>query len=142
MDEGGIELLLSLPRSQKTSTSLSLVQVGITLVPSAFQKVVALPITMVSNFVGLALDHLRSPLDPARKNASVFLGNALLQPIILQVFDNLEGLVRLLAAVKASLLMLRNTNGHETPRQEKQASGHNLATAKCKSHLLRPLPLT
>ena len=123
MDEGGLELLLALPKGQQTCTNLSLVQVGITLIPSAFQRAIALPKDVLRSFVEAALDHLRSTSDAARKNASVFFGNALLQPEVLEVFDEAEGLKRLLAAVKASRLMLKQPQGQELPRQEKQVQG-------------------
>ena len=119
MDEGGLELLLSLPRSTQTCTNLSLVQVGITLIPSAFQRAIALPKEVLHSFVAAALDHLRSTSDAARKNASIFCGNALVQPAILEVFDEAEGLKKLLAAVKASRLMLKQPQAQEL-RQEKQ----------------------
>lgn len=120
VEEGGLELLLSLPRTQQTCTSLSLVQVGITLIPSAFQRAAALPKETVSQFVGAVLDHLRSSSDLARKNASVFFGNALVQPAILEVFDEADGLKMLLTAIKASRLVLKQAAGQEPPRQEKQ----------------------
>ena len=120
MEEGGLELLLSLPRCQQTSTNMSLIQVGITLIPSTFQRALAMPKEVISSFVGAAIDHLRSTSDAARKNASVFFGNALVQPMILEVFDEAEGIKKLLAAVKASRLMLKQAEGQDLPRQEKQ----------------------
>jgi len=119
VDEGGIQLLLSLPRTQHIHTSLSLVLVGITLIPSAFQKTAALPPPLVGSFVEASLSHLRCSLDPARKNASVFFGNALMQPRVLEVFDSLEGLRQMLAALSASMLLLKSGSGQEL-KQEKQ----------------------
>lgn len=116
---------MSLPRSPETFTNLSLVQIGIALVPTAFLKVVQFPETVLSRFIGLALEHLKCASDLARKNASVFFGSALLQPAILRVFDKAEGLKKLLAAIKASRYLLSQASRQEPSRQEKQAGFWN-----------------
>ena len=127
VDDGGLELLLALPSDHYTHTSLSLVQVGLTLVPSAFQRLVALPAPIPGRFVEAAMDHLSCPIDAARKNAAVFLGNALVQPVILDAFDRAAGLKRLMAALSGSLLLLRSGTGQEL-RQEKQVFHRGLDT--------------
>ena len=117
------------PDASKPAPTCPLVQVGITLIPSAFQRALALPKEVLRSFAGAALDHLRSTSDAARKNGSVFFGSALLQPEVLKVFDEAEGLKKLLAAVKASRLMLKQPQGQELPRQEKQVEGQQGAFA-------------
>lgn len=128
IDEGGIDLLVSLPRHQQILTNLSLVQVGITLIPSAFQKVMRLPPDEFHHFVGIALEHMRCSSDAARKNAAVFLGNALVQPAVVDYFNRQDGLRKLTVAIKASRMVLTQDSLEEPSRQERLVPLHSFAS--------------
>lgn len=97
-----------------------MILLGITLIPSAFQKVADLPREVVTQFVALALDNLKSPCDSVRKNTAVFFENALVQPIALEIFDEAEGLKKLLRGIANSRLLIQKEVSHDVCRLERQ----------------------
>ena len=130
IEEGGLELLLSLPRPMGIRTSLAIVFACMVLIPSALQKIAALPRQTVVRFVESAMDPLLGTEDPAKKSAAVFLVNTLAQPVILGVFEELGGLKRVMTALSNSLLLLRRADSGQAARQERQVgSFHTLQTS-------------
>ncbi|KAK9811850.1 hypothetical protein WJX72_011159 [[Myrmecia] bisecta] len=123
VDAGGIQLLLALPQTPHTRGGLSLALFGFASLPLAFERVCALPTAIPSQLVETVLALLSSGFDPARKNASLFLGAALHFRAVLDAFDRQDGLRRLLALLRTCVLLLRGANAADI-RVEKQVGYH------------------
>lgn len=80
----------------------------------------ALPAPVVEELVERALSLLTCGYDPARKNVALFFGASIHFRGILDVFDRVGGLPRLLDAMRTVLLLLR-APAHGENRSEKQA---------------------
>jgi HIV-1 Vpr-binding protein len=121
VDKEGVELLLDLPRGHSTGVSMCLF--GISSIPEALEQVCNLPEDVRHRVTRLVLDHISSGIDPARKNASLFLAEALKYLSMLECFDKYEGLGTILN-------LLRATQHFESTRSEAVIAYHLLCVLR------------
>ncbi|KAL5144994.1 DDB1- and CUL4-associated factor 1 [Glycine soja] len=96
VDRGGMQKLLDVPRMPQTFFGLSSCLFTIGSLQGIMERVCALPSKVVNEVVELALQLLDCNQDQARKNAALFFAAAFVFRAVLDAFDSLDGLQKLL----------------------------------------------
>ncbi|KAL9313352.1 hypothetical protein ACSQ67_018804 [Phaseolus vulgaris] len=96
VDRGGMQKLLAVPRMAQTFFGLSSCLFTIGSLQGIMERVCALPSQVVYHVVELALQLLDSNQDQARKNAALFFAASFVFRAVLDAFDSLDGLQKLL----------------------------------------------
>ncbi|KAG1328037.1 DDB1- and CUL4-associated factor [Cocos nucifera] len=96
VDRGGIQKLLSVCRVSQNYFGLSSCLFTIGTLQGVMERVCALPSDVVNRVVELALQLLECSVDQARKNAAIFFASAFVFRAVLDSFDTLEGLQKML----------------------------------------------
>lgn len=100
VDRGGMQKLLSIPRIAQTFFGLSFCLFTIGSIQGIMERVCALPSDVVRQVVELAIQLLECPQDPmARKNAALFFAAAFVFRAVLDAFDALDGLQKILGVL-------------------------------------------
>ncbi len=102
VDRGGVSSFLQVVRNPYTFTGLSLCLFALASIQAIMERVCQLPGNEVCSCMELALTLIGCTLDPARKNAALFFGSALVFKAIIDAFDEQEGLKRLLSLLRAA----------------------------------------
>ncbi|KAG9131571.1 hypothetical protein Leryth_015130 [Lithospermum erythrorhizon] len=97
VDRSGIQKLLAAPRVAETFLGLSSCLFTIGSIQGIMERVCALQSNIVQQVAELALELLACPQDQARKNAALFFGAAFVFRAILDAFDSLDGLEKMLS---------------------------------------------
>ncbi|KAK7352776.1 hypothetical protein VNO80_18204 [Phaseolus coccineus] len=96
VDRGGMQKLLAVPRMAQTFFGLSSCLFTIGSLQGIMERVCALPSQVVYHVVELALQLLDCNQDQARKNAALFFAASFVFRAVLDAFDSLDGLQKLL----------------------------------------------
>ncbi|KAJ0031575.1 hypothetical protein Pint_12673 [Pistacia integerrima] len=96
VDRGGIQKLLSVPRTNQTFFGLSSCLFTIGSLQGIMERVCALPSDVVYQVVELAIYLLECSQDLARKNAALFFAAAFVFRAVIDAFDAQDGLQKLL----------------------------------------------
>lgn len=108
IEQGGVQLLLSVPRTLATQAGIAQCLHGLASVPLAFEKVCSFSDAIVEEVVGVALAILKSgTYAGSLKFAVLFFGTAIAYPAIQKAFDAAEGLKPLLGVIRSTVIMLR-----------------------------------
>jgi hypothetical protein len=101
---------------------LSLTLFGLASLPLAFERTCALPAPVPAQLVQAGLGLLAAANDAARKNAALFFDSAVHYPVLLDCFDECDGLHRLLYPLR-HVVQLLQVGGPAELRAERQVSG-------------------
>lgn len=101
---------------------LSLTLFGLASLPLAFERTCALPAPVPAQLVQAGLGLLAAANDAARKNAALFFDSAVHYPVLLECFDECDGLHRLLYPLR-HVVQLLQAGGPAELRAERQVSG-------------------
>ena len=124
VDLGGVRLLLDLPKSiAAQTTGVSMCLFGLSSIPEALEQTCNLPADVCGRIAALALDHISSGIDPARKNSALFLAEALKYQSILEAFDDRGG-------PRTILNLLRSSQQFESVRTEAVIAYHLLCVLR------------
>ncbi|CAI9784731.1 unnamed protein product [Fraxinus pennsylvanica] len=96
VDRGGMQKLVAVPRTTQTWFGLSSCLFTIGSIQGIMERVCALPSNVVNQVVQLALQLFECPQDQARKNAALFFASAFVFRAVIDAFDALDGLQKLL----------------------------------------------
>ncbi|KAF8750614.1 hypothetical protein HU200_012319 [Digitaria exilis] len=96
VDRGGIQKILSVPRTVQTYMGLSACLFTFGSLPSTMERVCALSSDTLDSVVELALQLLECPQDLARKSAAIFFAAAFVFKAVLDLFDARDGMQKLL----------------------------------------------
>ncbi|KAK4756656.1 hypothetical protein SAY87_006783 [Trapa incisa] len=99
VDRGGMQKLLALPRVSQTFLGLSSCLLTIGSIQGIMERVCALPSEVVSQVVELAIQLLDGTQDQTRKNTALFFAAAFVFRAVLDAFDSLDGLQKLLGVL-------------------------------------------
>nr|KYP57208.1 Protein VPRBP [Cajanus cajan] len=156
VDRGGMQKLLAVPRMAQTFFGLSSCLFTIGSLQGIMERVCALPSEVVYHVVELALHLLDCNQDQARKNAALFFAAAFVFRAVLDAFDSLDGLHKLLgllndaasvrSGVNSGALSLSNSGSLRNDRSsaevltssEKQIAYHTCVALRqyFRAHLL------
>ncbi|KAL2655465.1 hypothetical protein AAZV13_04G067900 [Glycine max] len=156
VDRGGMQKLLDVPRMPQTFFGLSSCLFTIGSLQGIMERVCALPSKVVERVVELALQLLDCNQDQARKNAALFFAAAFVFRAVLDAFDSLDGLQKLLgllndaasvrSGVNSGALSLSNSGSLRNDRSsaevltssEKQIAYHTCVALRqyFRAHLL------
>lgn len=117
VDRGGVNAFLQTVRTPHTYTGLSLCLFALASIQAVMERVCSLTGDEVSGCVELALTLISCTHDPARKNAALFFGSALVFKAVIDAFDAQGGLKRLLSLLRAAMAL----------RAEMTSSGRQIA---------------
>jgi len=98
---------------------LSLTLFGLASLPLAFERTCALPAPVPAQLVQAGLGLLAAPNDAARKNAALFFDAGVHYPVLLECFENSDGLHRLLYPLQ-HVVQLLQAGGPAELRAERQ----------------------
>eukprot|EP00803_Ostreobium_quekettii_P004630 evm.model.scf_672.6 EVM.evm.TU.scf_672.6 scf_672:23684-28573(+) len=129
INEGGVQLLLSVPRSQHTQGALAMCLFGLASTPLAFERVCCLQCPGPAQITNAALGLLGSGFDAAKKYASLFFGAAINYPAILVEFDAQDSLRVLLNVLRATILLLQGNHSHQADLKPEKQVAFNAAHA-------------
>jgi HIV-1 Vpr-binding protein len=121
VDRGGVNTFLQVVQTPHTYTGLSLCLFALASIQAVMERVCSLPGDEVSGCMELALTLIGCTHDPARKNAALFLGSALVFKAVIDAFDTQEGLKRLLSLLRAATAL----------RADMTTSGRQIAFHTC-----------
>ncbi|CAJ1973783.1 unnamed protein product [Sphenostylis stenocarpa] len=156
VDRGGMQKLLAVPRMAQTFFGLSSCLFTIGSIQGIMERVCALPSQVVYHVVELALQLLDCNQDQARKNAALFFAASFVFRAVLDAFDSLDGLQKLLgllndaasvrSGVNSGALSLSNSGALRNDRSsaevltssEKQIAYHTCVALRqyFRAHLL------
>ncbi|GKU87561.1 hypothetical protein SLEP1_g1945 [Rubroshorea leprosula] len=146
VDRGGMQKLLAVPRVPQNFFGLSSCLFTIGSLQGIMERVCALPSDIVHQVVELAIQLLECSQDQARKNAALFFVAAFVFRAVLDAFDALDGLQKLLgllsdaALVRSGTASLRNDRSpaEVLTSSEKQIAYHTCVALRqyFRAHLL------
>ncbi|KAK7410307.1 hypothetical protein VNO78_00997 [Psophocarpus tetragonolobus] len=110
VDRGGMQKLLAVPRMAQTFFGLSSCLFTIGSLQGIMERVCALPSQVVYHVVELALQLLECNQDQARKNAALFFAAAFVFRAVLDAFDSLDGLQKLLGLLNEAASVRSGVN--------------------------------
>ncbi|KAL2346826.1 hypothetical protein Fmac_000826 [Flemingia macrophylla] len=110
VDRGGMQKLLAVPRMAQTFFGLSSCLFTIGSLQGIMERVCALPSEVVYHLVELALQLLDCNQDQARKNAALFFAAAFVFRAVLDAFDFLDGLQKLLGLLNDAAAVRSGVN--------------------------------